>query len=128
MRQQLLMAVIAYALTSCEAEEKPAENGLKGKWNWVSTCGGFIPGVCIYPDQTNFKVIEFTDNIYSELNGFSDATTTHYKLISRKVEGDQISLEIKLGNGNIFRIRTEANVLGIEKGETWESYERSFSR
>jgi hypothetical protein len=117
----MLMTVV-----SCDSGDK-ATKTWTGKWNWVSTCGG-ITGACGYPDQHNFKTMQITKSKIVTVTNGSTTMETDYVILSKTEDGDELLLEIKNDNGEIFSVRTNIHSLSIEKGDFWESYERIYPR
>jgi hypothetical protein len=65
------LLLVFIILSSCNSGDSDyidiaAQNSLQGRWNWVSTTGGF-DGVTATPASTNTTVVlEFSDSSYKE--------------------------------------------------------------
>jgi len=96
---------------------------LVGKWNWVSTCGGFTIG-CLYPDAGNRKQIEFTyDMRYIEKQNEAPVFNCSYGFLPDLYYHSDTIHRIVFNDGTYATyIVYKADTLMITGGETWSNY------
>ncbi len=112
-------------ITSCSSDDEAGidNSELMGKWNWISSCGGFTGG-CWYPSEDNYESVEFTNSIYiKKINDVID-TEINYSITDSHINGTDILYEMELQNGNVMRFRFVDGNLSIEGGDFWKEYER----
>lgn len=96
-----IVTFIAITFPSCDDE--PHIRELPGKWTWESTCGGFS-GQCTYPDEANYKSLEFTGDRFIERTNGAVSTDTSYKIVRMEALDAnmpyQVHYELELGDGS----------------------------
>jgi hypothetical protein len=97
---------------------------LIGKWNWISSCGGFTGG-CSYPSEDNYEQIEFTYNMnYIEKHSDSIVRDYQYHFIGSLESGQDTIYEIGFENGYDTYYYFAGDTLNIQGGDFWKEYER----
>jgi len=97
---------------------------LIGKWNWISSCGGFTGG-CWYPSTDNYEQIEFTNSMnYIEMHNDSIVRDFQYHFISSLESGQDTIYEIGFENGHDTYYYFDRDKLNIQGGDFLKEYER----
>jgi hypothetical protein len=88
MKKLIYLFILTLGIFSCSSsDENEIDNSeLIGKWNWISSCGGFT-GNCWYPSENNYESVEFTNNAYiKRINGVLD-TEINYTMTDTYMNG-----------------------------------------
>ena len=97
---------------------------LIGKWNWISSCGGFTGGFW-YPSDDNYEEIEFDYNMnFTEKQNDSIVHVYNYDFIDSFVNGQDTIYEIGVENGYDTYYRFIGDKLNIQGGDFWKEYVR----
>lgn len=125
MKNLIYLLIFTLGIISCSSDvETEIDNSeLIGKWNWISSCGGFTGG-CWYPSEDNYESVEFTNSLYiQKINSVID-TEINYSITDSYINGTDILYIIEFQNGNTMRFRFIDDNLSIEGGDFWKEYER----
>jgi hypothetical protein len=125
MKKIFCLIILTLGFISCSSDdENTIDNSeLIGKWNWVSSCGGFTGG-CWYPNEDNYESVEFTNDLYIKKNNDIVDTEINYSITDSYINGTDVLYIIELQNGNILRFRFIDSNLSIAGGDFWKEYER----
>ena len=65
MKKLIYLFILTFGIISCSSDDETGidNSELIGKWNWISSCGGFT-GDCWYPSEDNYESVEFTNDLY----------------------------------------------------------------
>jgi hypothetical protein len=97
---------------------------LIGKWNWISSCGGYTGG-CWYPDKDYHELIEFDYNMrYIEKINDSIIHDLQYNFSDSFVSGSDTVYKIGFGNEYVNYCRFAGEKLKVSVGDFWKEYER----
>jgi hypothetical protein len=125
MKKLIYLFILTFGIISCSSDDETGidNSELIGKWNWISSCGGFT-GDCWYPSEDNYESVEFTNDLYIKKNNGSVNTEMNYSITDSHINGTDILYIIELENGNMLRFRFIDSNLNIEGGDFWKEYER----
>jgi hypothetical protein len=125
MKNLIYLFILTSGIISCSSDDETGidNSQLIGKWNWISSCGGFTGG-CWFPDENNFSTVEFTQNMYIKKSNGLVETETSYAIVDKRINGDDVLFTMELGNGRTLRFRFINTNLSIEGGDFWSEYER----
>ena len=125
MKKLIYLFILTFGIISCSSDDETGidNSELIGKWNWISSCGGFT-GDCWYPSDDNYESVEFTNDLYIKKNNGSVNTEMNYSITDSHINGTDILYIIELENGNMLRFRFIDSNLSIEGGDFWKEYER----
>ena len=72
MKKLIYLFILTFGIISCSSDDETGidNSELIGKWNWISSCGGFT-GDCWYPSEDNYESVEFTNDLYIKKNNGS---------------------------------------------------------
>ena len=118
-----LTAIILFTGIACDDNESTT-HGIKGKWIWTHTCGGFT-GDCGYADESNTGTLVITQDKMIETWNDNSATTTIYSLLSKTNYEGYSEHIIQFENGGTSRIKATKNTLEIENGDIWTGYKKA---
>ena len=106
MKKIFCLFILTLGFISCSSDDENAidNSELIGKWNWVSSCGGFTGG-CWYPSEDNYESVEFTNDLYIKKNNGIVDTEINYSITDSHINGTDVLYIIELQNGNILRFR-----------------------
>ncbi len=126
MKKLMYIIILTLGIVSCTSNDETVidNSELLGKWNWISSCGGFTGG-CWYPGEENYSSIEFTKNVYIEKNNGVIATRINYAITDTYLNGTDLIYTIKLEDDHQVRLRFVNENLSIEGGDFWKEYERN---
>jgi hypothetical protein len=97
---------------------------LIGRWNWVSSCGGYT-GRCWYSSENHYEQIEFDNNMkYIEKYNGSTVRVLKYKFIRNFVCGQDTIYEIGFDNGYDTYYFFAGEKLNIQGGDFIKEYRR----
>ena len=125
MKKLIYLFILTFGIISCSSDDETGidNSELIGKWNWISSCGGFT-GDCWYPSEDNYESVEFTNDLYIKKNNGSVNTEMNYSITDSHINRIDILYIIELENGNMLRFRFIDSNLNIEGGDFWKEYER----
>jgi hypothetical protein len=125
MKNLMCLFILILGIISCSADDDTGmqDSQWVGKWNWISSCGGFTGG-CWYPSEDNYVSLEITENKYIQKRNGVIERATSYSNIDKLINGTNIRYEMKLEDGAKIRFTFIADNLSIEGGDFWEAYER----
>jgi hypothetical protein len=126
MKKIFCLFILTLGFISCSSDDENAidNSELIGKWNWVSSCGGFTGG-CWYPSEDNYESVEFMNDLYIKKNNGIVDTEINYSITDSHINGTDVLYIIELQNGNILRFRFIDSNLSIAGGDFWKEYERT---
>ena len=112
MKKLIYLFILILGIISCSSDDGTGVDNseLIGKWDWISSCGGFT-GDCWYPSEDNYEIVEFTNLLYKKNNGIIK-TEINYSIIDSRI------------NGNILRFKFINSNLSIESGDFWKEHKR----
>ena len=124
MKKLIYLFILILGIISCSSDDGTGVDNseLIGKWDWISSCGGFT-GDCWYPSEDNYEIVEFTNLQYKKNNG-KIKTEINYSIIDSRINGNDILYIAELENGNILRFKFINSNLSIESGDFWKEYKR----
>ena len=97
---------------------------LIGKWNWISSCGGFTGG-CWYPSEDNYEQIEFDYTMrYIEKYNGAIVQDHLYHFIDSHINGESFIYEIGFDDGYDTFCYFSGDTLYIQGGDFWKKYDR----
>jgi len=126
MKKFICLFILVLGMISCSSDDEAQIDNSKliGKWNWISSCGGFTGG-CWYPSVDNYESIEFKDNIYiKKKNGVIDSEINYLITDNTHTNGTYMLYEIEFQDGNRMFFRFIGKNLSIVGGDFWKEYER----
>ena len=119
MRTKAIILIVILICGCTKKIEVTSIDQIPGKWNWESTCGGFID-TCLYSSKSHYATLEFTSNgNYIEKHNDTLYMKTDYSIINY----DDTFGTLLLNNSGISRpITILNNRLLISRGELQDSY------
>lgn len=121
-----IFILLIISLLSCSKQEDENFNvtgidQLKGEWEWISTCGGFVPS-CGYASEAHYSVINFGVNGYYT-EWWNDTIYLEAKYSITKISDTSALLRI---NSNKYEspITIVNNQLEIGLGELVVTYKK----
>ena len=127
MKKLIFIFILTLGTISCSSDDEAQDevqiviSELTGKWNWVSSCGGFT-GDCWFPSDDNFESIEFKNDLsyIEKINGII-VTETNY-LVPEMIIENVYKIEFHNGYSTYFRFVDDN--LSIQGGDFWSEYKR----
>jgi len=116
----ICIIIIVILISSCSKKiEVTSIDQIPGKWNWESTCGGFID-TCIYASKSHYASLEFTsDGNYIEKHNDTIYFQSNYLIIKY----DDTFGTLLLNNSSIsLPVTVLNNRLLISRGDLHDSY------
>lgn len=116
------IVVILSLAFACADDDDDTSTDLKGEWVWQSSCGGFVG--CVYTNSKDVKMLNIAAATL-ELNENGKITVADSYSV-KSVNGDSRfkEYEIELGDGTVWALSIEHDVLTIETGIMTSIYKR----
>lgn len=96
---------------SCQYEDVPASNDLKGTWEWFRSCGGVVG--CVHaansPEMVHKKIIGMATIQTVANNG--ESTTVDYTIEKVKLQENARVFEIMTGDGQKYTMTVKNDTL-----------------
>jgi len=100
----LFISTLAIISCSSDDETEISNADLAGIWNWTASCGGFS-GACSYPDNENYKLLQITNEKFTEkINGTVTVDTSYVitnTWISETNYPNEVNYKLTLEDGSV---------------------------
>lgn len=111
MKKHFFLILTVLGLIACEDNDSYSNN-LKGKWDWKSTCGGFVG--CVYASETGERSLIIESSSLKIIDQQQQVTFEHQYIVKKITRSENSThYELELDNGAIWNAEVSNTTLDI---------------